>query len=109
VEPLAPPFVNCSGINENYEKSPVLGGDRMKPDPLLWPVKILPKPLLIFSTKRRSVGLQHCAFLAVFGIFWLGGKFSHAKTSIEHKRRYAHRFSERFSKNSAVRWVKDFT
>jgi len=22
----------------------------------------------------------------------LGGKFSHAKTSIEHKRRYAHRF-----------------
>ncbi|MGL6392450.1 hypothetical protein ACSZND_24065, partial [Aeromonas hydrophila] len=23
----------------------------------------------------------------------MGGKFSHAKTSIEHKRRYAHRFS----------------
>ncbi|WP_164884778.1 hypothetical protein [Aeromonas caviae] len=35
---------------------------------------------------------------APFGVFWeasgwAGGKFSHAKTSIEHKRRYAHRFS----------------
>lgn len=41
----------------------------MKLDPLLWPVKIPSKQLLIFSTKRRCVGLQHCAFLAVWGIF----------------------------------------
>lgn len=45
-----------------------------------------------FSAKRRSVAVQHCAFWGVLGGIWLGGKFSHAKTSIEHKRRYAHRF-----------------
>ena len=55
-----------------------------------------------FSAKRRSVAVQHCAFWGVLGGIWLGGKFSHAKTSIEHKRRYAHRFSERFSKDSTV-------
>ncbi|WP_244075332.1 hypothetical protein, partial [Aeromonas caviae] len=42
--------------------------------------------------KRRSVEPQHCAFWGVLGGIWLGGKFSHAKTSIEHKRRYAYWF-----------------
>ncbi|MER0176829.1 hypothetical protein, partial [Enterobacter asburiae] len=64
-----PTFCKFFRYQRKLRESPVLGSYRMKPDPLLWPVKIPSKPLLIFSTKRRGVGLQHCAFSAVWGVF----------------------------------------
>ena len=57
-----PTFCQLFRYQRKLRETLVLGDYWMKPDPLLWPVKIPPKPLLIFSTQRRSVGLQHCAF-----------------------------------------------
>jgi hypothetical protein len=48
------------------------------------------KTVTNFQHPKAQCWAATLRLLAVWGIFWLGGKFSHAKTSIEHKRRYAH-------------------
>ena len=74
----------------NRQKRPVPSVFALNSDRPRHPAKLPVKPSQTFSAKRRSVAVQHCAFWGVLGGLWLGGKFSHAKSAIEHKRRYAH-------------------
>ena len=75
----------------NRQKRPVPSVFALNSDRPRHPAKLPVKPSQTFSAKRRSVAVQHCAFWGVLGGLWLGGKFSHAKSAIEHKRRYVHR------------------
>ena len=86
----------------NRQKRPVPSVFALNSDLPRHPAKLPVKPSQTFSPKRRSVAVQHCAFWGVLGGLWLGGKFSHAKSAIEHKRRYAHRVLDPSRAMSAV-------